>query len=479
MKTFKLLSAFLLNAILCLNSAHANVGEVYGFGARTMSLGGSQVAWGFDGYAAYANPAAVSLPAASSTLDQNKRLTLSWGFVAMEHSFTPITHVVVENNYTSDKVPARTGNVDLDYRTDFGQALGISYVFLPEWHRLALGIVTYSPINQLAYLDTGEPFVPEYVYYRSRTQRPIADFALGSESWEGLYFGAGLHFAFSLTANATIFLETNSAKPSTMRFSSAIKPKFSPYLGLLYAPDAKTQPEKSGSYSVGAVLRFPATSDNDLTLKSGARLLGSLPGLDFNFNATSAFYYDPLTVELGTSVKYSEMARIYLQADYQAWSKFASPPLNIQNPTVENCQGAPCSSPGVTISASKNPSFTYKDIFIPRIGHELTFDSWVFRLGYAYRPSFLQDISSGIGNYLDPPKHMLNAGVGFKFQHFLIFEVPTSLDFDLSYHQLVNQQITKTPGNEAGDLTDQKIGSPGYTAGGKIYGGSASFTLAL
>jgi long-subunit fatty acid transport protein len=444
--------------------ARANIGDIYGFGSRSAALAGATVAGGFEAFSAYSNPAGL-------TRTGEKRLQLSWGYLDMSPSFLPIENVVVENNYTSDK--RREGNVDTSYRDTFGQVLGLTYLIAPDFYRLSIGLANFQPMNQIAYVDSGETFEPEYFLYRARTQRPQYELGLGFQPASAISFGVGLHIAYSLTTNTSIFLQTDPTKPSTMRMAASMKPRVGPYFGAYYQ-----SPDKHGDITAGAVLRLPVKSASEIVLKSGARALGPLVALDFNATAVSAMFYDPLSVELGTTWRYLRTLRLYLQADYQAWSKFSPPSILITDPQTENCVGT-CT--GVGISAGHNPSYSFQDILIPRLGNEWEITpSTLLRVGYYYRPSMLADLPTEAGNYLDPPKHAFNLGVGFKFAHFLVFEAPCSLDFHFSYQRLVTQQISKTPGNELGVGTgNDKIGAPGYVAGGKIYGGGVSVSLAL
>ena len=441
----------------------ANVGEAYGFGPRTAALGGATVAWGFDGYASYINPAGLGLKPSYS----DKRLTLSWGIVHMDPRFRPIDNIIVENTYTSDK--QTSGNVDNSYRSTSGQVLGLSYRLFPESFNFTFGMTYFMPLSQAAYLDTGEPFVPEYVLYRTRTQRPQLEMAIGADLGRGVHIGSGLHLSFALTSNAIVMLQSDTTKPSTMRFSSSLKPKASPYFGLLFLP------AKDDSLSLGLVLRFPSAADNFMTLRSGARVFGSFDALDFNFLAASALFYDPLSVELGGSWQHAHNARLFWQLDYQAWGKFQAPALLIQDPSITDCADTSC---GMNISSGNNPKFDYKNIFVPRIGEEISIGKTAFRLGYSYRPSFLKNLPTEAGNYLDPPKHMMGIGAGFEFSRFLSFYVPCKLDLNLSYHHLVSQHVDKTDGDEKNTgVGNQKIGAPGYDTGGKIIGGGVSLTL--
>jgi hypothetical protein len=461
------LSVSLIAGLILLSTsspASANVGETFGFGARIMSLGGAGVAGGTESYSAYHNPAALGIG-----MGPDKRLLFSYGLMSMTPNFLPINNVVTSNSFIADnQVGSPTmGDVNTaSYRATLGQEVGLSYQILPEFYKLTVGIATFLPLNQLAYMDTGEAYQPEYVLYRSRTQRPQVDLGLGAELGNGISVGFGLHFAFSLTADAAVFINTKANSASSMKFASSVKPKVSPYLGFLYSP-----PESS-SYSLGAVIRFPAASDATMALKSGAQVIGPVGAVDFNFTATSAIYYDPWTLELGGSWEHLGFARAYAQLDYQIWSQFQPPALLVKQGEL--------TPPSTQITPGAVPILPYVNIVIPRIGEEISLnDVSTVRLGYAYRPSFLADVSSGAGNYLDPPKHMVSLGLGLNYKRFLVFETATRLDFNLSYHALVSQHITKTAGNEAGDLADKKIGSPGYDAGGNVLGGGVTLSLAF
>ena len=447
---------FLVCTPIFTSQAFANVGETFGFGSRTAALGGAGVAWGTGSFAAYYNPAALALPS-------EKRLLLDWGLVAMRPHFRPIQNIVTQNNYNSDS--QSNGNVDQNYKDTFGQSLGLSYRLLPGFGNLTVGIVTFMPIDQTAYMDTGESYIPEYILYRSRTQRPQVEVGLGLDLGHGFYFGGGLHTAFSLTSNASIFINANKNGTSSMRFIASLKPKLAPYFGLLYAPGEKEQKP----LSLGAVLRLPVASDNSMNVNTGVSLLGNLSALDINFNATSALYYDPMALELGASWQHSSRARLYGQLEYQVWRLYQTPALVIDQPQST-----------VVISPGSVPSPNYVNILVPRVGEELNLSEFVtVRLGYAYRPSIMSGLPTDVGNFLDPPKHMLNVGLGLNYESFLGFATPSRLDFHFSYQYLLVQHVVKTPGNEIGAMTDSKIGAPGYDAGGYLVGGGATLSLAL
>jgi long-subunit fatty acid transport protein len=223
----------------------------------------------------------------------------------------------------------------------------------------------------------------------------------------------------------------------------------------------------SSTWSFGSVLRLPLTTRNESRIDSGTGVFTGYPALDANFDAEGAAFYDPLTLELGTQIQTSESSKLLLEIDFQAWSKYETPYLKLSNPS------------GVIVSTGNVPVYQTRDILIPRVGHEIDLETWKLRAGYSYKPSIFSSLPTGAGNYLDPPSHRFAAGAGIKFDTFLGFASPYFLDFHLSYCHLASQTITKTAGNEGGVASDSKIGAPGYTAGGKIWGGGVSLSLEL
>lgn len=469
----------LILAVLGLNSAQANIIDTFGIGSRTAALAGAGTAWGFEGYAAANNPAALALAT-------DKRLTLSWGILAMIPNFVEPGRVVIQNEFTGNAAgdPATFGEVLQDYRNTFGQVVGINYQIAPEMGRLTLGVTFFIPFNQIAYMDTGETFLPEYVLHRSRTNRPQFEFGLGAEIAEGFYAGAGIHVGYTMTSKATLFLNNGAGRTSQARLSASLKPKLAPHLGLLYYSDGRipspTGPDKTkaGSFSLGMVFRAPVASESDITALSAARVIGNVAALDLNIGMTATQFYDPLTVSLGGSVKYMDTARFIAQADFEAWSDFEPPSITIGQPTINNCGGAGCN--GVSFTPSVPPEFTAQNIVVGKLAHELEVsDGVTMRLGYGYRPSIFSRLPTGIGNYLDPDRHMFTGGLGFRFANFLNFATPCNLDFHAAYHLMPTQTVVKTAGNEIGNASDTKIGGPSYDVGGNVAGGGVSLTVAF
>ncbi len=442
------------------NFAQANIGDLSSFGSKSASLAGNKVAGGFDSFTAYSNPAALS-----AGLSLDNPLEFGLGVIILEPKFNGINNVVIHNTYTSDNAAATLGDVDTNYRTIFSQTIGMR-LLASNWWKTSFGITVYLPLNHLAYIDSGEAFVPEYVLYQSRFQRPQFEISLGTNPAKWFSFGAGLHMGYALTSQVSTFLTTSSAKTSSMRVRATLKPKISPFFGVLFQSSPE-ESEKKGALTIGSVIRLPLMSPNNMQLNATTAIFGSAGAPQVNLLANAALFYEPLSVEIGTTYKVLNYLRTYLQVDFQKWSIFEPSALTLIN------------KEGLQISTPTNPYQKPRDIYIPRIGQEITLGNNNIRLGYAFRPGIYKNAPNSSGNAIDPDSHIFTAGAGIKFSRFFLINKSCRLDVHAAYHSLVNQTVTKTAGNEAGNLTDAKIGHPGYKVGGYLYGGGLSFHLEL
>ncbi|MBL7717146.1 MAG: hypothetical protein JNL01_16905 [Bdellovibrionales bacterium] len=437
-------------------SAWGNLLENVGASSSSAAMAGISAQGPGSQTAALSNPALLS-----GSSNRTERLKLQFSVVSLVPSFDPINNVVTANDYaTGTSTPTIVGNVDNDYKTTLGTILSANYRF-GENQKWGAGIFAYIPTLQMFYSDSGEAYVPEYILHRSRTQRPQIALGAARSLSSSFSVGFGGQVAYSLTGNGNVLLSQSGSNPSAMRFSASMKPLLQPYVGAAWEPSAKL--------ATGLVFRFPRTSDINFTLNSGARVLGSLGALDFNLKAAAAMSYDPMSIELAQTLKLTDTLTTIAQLDVQFWDKFEPSAMNIE--CSSNCI--------VVVNPSKNPAFDFRNIVIPRLGLEWKRPKWTFRSGYAYRPGIIaQGALSGAGNLLDPSRHTISAGAGFTGAKFLEFDAPYTLDFHVQYQSLVSEKVTKTSGNEVG-AAGSKIGSPGYTVGGKLFGAGLSLTLQI
>lgn len=453
-------SFFLLSTL-----AQASVGERFGFTSEAAALGSARSgARDATSASAYENPAQMSLAPASGAPEAS-RFRFHWSLLYSESSFEKIQGVVVENPVVSDTT--REANVDTNYPATLGQSIGFSVQSRKSARRWGFGAIAYLPLDQLALVDSGEAFVPEYALHRGRTQKPEFQTALSGLLAPNLSLGLGLYLGARLESDTTIFLNQGAGTVSTMRISAKLKTKATPYLGLSYLP--------SDSVSVGLVARLASSLPQTLNVQSGARAIGNVSALDFSFPAVGTMYYDPLSIQLGTQLRYASERSLYLQADYQAWSRFRSPAIVILDPSTSNCDP----SCGVDFAEGRASSAGTRDIIVPRIGHAWRFGRGEFRMGLLYRPSIYRDPPNGAGNALDPSETRGTIGYGWEFDSLFVFDAPGRLDLHAMAARYERQEIQKSPGDENGNLANRKIGDPGYRVGGSAWGGGMTILLYL
>lgn len=436
--------------------AQANISRISGLNPVASGAGGTVAASSANAFSASENAALLASPSF-------RRLQLSYGWVFLFPYLTPISNVVVENNTVSDK--NRSAAVDLGYRATQGQALGFRYQLFPDIMNTSLGVSTFFPWSALAYFDTGETFVPEYIMDRSRTQRPELQLGVGLEPWTHFYAGAGIKVAYSLTAKANVFLQTNPIKPSSMRFAASLQPYPVPAFSLGYAPDEGF----CAGCTFGVVANFPADHATVMDLTASSRVFGDTAALSFQMLGLSSMYFDPWTFQLGVGIPHFKYGRLKAEASFERWSTFKAPTIMIGNTSTSVCEnGTFCP---LQISPSQGIGTAFQDIWSFRLGEEWALPEsgayrWILRAGAAYRPSILKQTAASTGNYnfLDPSRWMYTLGVG-------ISKSPWSFDLFLAYHQLETQTVTKASSTD--------IGAPGYTAGGYFLGGGGALSVEL
>ena len=443
--------------------ALAAIGTGIGFSAKGSSLGGMSSNLERDGLSAFYNPAQMSQPRnghskrqpseKASPETQSGNIQFTWGFIFMEPQFKAIPGPVVTQNTTNGDAVV-SGSVDTDYPTVIGQAIGLNYRNKNHALKPSFGLVIYLPIDRFALIDSGEPFLPDYVLYRSRLQKPEFHFGAGLQLKPQWRLGAGVQLGAGLNAKTDVFLQPDSSKSSSMRIAASLKTKASPYFG--------TQIELTPAITSGLTFRLPLSNPQTLQVRASGRVIGDLSALDFSFQSLSTAYYEPMQVEWGNTIALPNDSKLHLQLDYQAWSRYESPNLEIDTTNTSNC--AP-NCGGLVFASSKYPSFTTKDVFVPRVGLELG----MFRVGYAYESSIFSD-PPVTHNLLDPSRHRISAGYGFHGSDFIGTFMAWTLDFSATYSVLESYSVQKS-----GDA----IGAPGFDVGGNLFGGGVSLNLSL
>ncbi len=431
-------------------AADASLGLTYGLGPKSSGLGGMTAALtpGSDPYLAFSNPGALGASDASA----RRRVDLGTSFVFLEHQFQGIQNVVVENAQNSDLSGSDTKSADVntDVLPIVGQAVGMRASFGPD-RSWSLGVSAFIPLERTSYSDTGEAWVPEYFLHRGRSQRPEVDLALSHVFKDRFQLGAGAHFGTSVTTRVSSFLATSGSKSSNMRVASSVKPKVSPFLGA-----SALFPRGH----VGAVVRLPLRERQTVVSSSKGEVFSGAGGPDVGFEATSTMHFEPLTAELGSSFEFLPGFSMMAQVNYERWSQFETPALNIM----------PGQS-GIPIVGSTQPTPEFRDLWIPRVGFEWHRLPFSVRLGGGFRKSIVDGAPGSATNYIDPPRQWVSVGGGLEFSRLFGLEAEWSIDAFAHYTRLKTLTITKS------EFEPTAVGSPGYKAGGSIFGGGAGLRI--
>jgi hypothetical protein len=431
-----------------------------GFGSQATALAGMTAGVGPSEYSAFLNPARIG-----QGLTKKSPFKAGLGLSVFSASFKPIDNIVVENSVMSSVTTPRYGSYDPSVSTVVGQWLGAEYFAVPQYG-LSVGVATYLPVGSLAVIDTGPLYQPEYVLYRTRWQRPKVAIGGSLNAGSGFRVGASLDIGFGTQAAADLYLQAGAGRASDQRLIVDIKPVFAPILGASF---------DTAYGAFAATVRGESKTEIELTTSANARVFGSLgAAIDFGYVTQTMLAYDPWSFELAYSTPPILGVIGKVQVDIQMWSQAKLPVATIDQSVSNNCNGNPgCTS---QFEPSIVPEIAFRDIVIPRFGIEIPNESFTFRAGYAYRPGVFEYLPSGATNFVDPDRHIVSGG----------FEIPITAQVKflahVQYQLLVEDVVVKSAGDEFGNTTapnNVKIGAPGYTIGGSVFGGGASLSFVL
>jgi len=368
-------------------------------------------------------------------------IVVEFGFEYLHPSFGSIDNVVIRNPQTSSDVAPVVGGVSQVYPDVFAQTIKAK-ILLDEVKKADLTLQTFLPLNALAQMDSGNTYLPEYVLYRTEKQRPRVS-AMGEMNLSDSFrVGLGLDLGFGVTSEATIFLQSGAGKYSNQRISATVKPRIIPigefeYDDYLFLIKAENKVNFSLNTSAGASV-FPPLSAS----------------FDISYSTNSALFFDPWTFDLSRRYRLSSVGMdtwaVDLGISYQLWSRFQS-----RAAVINDVSG--------TFTNGLAPSFTPRNLLVPRISIEKNFGMQRWELGYEFKDSIFKDTPSANGNYLDPPRHSFSLAA--------LFPLSSGWEWgaSLQVSRLTPQSVVKS------DVTE--IGAPGYQASGWLYGGNLNLTI--
>lgn len=353
--------------------------------------------------------------------------------------FKDINRVVITNNTNSST--ETYGKVNTNYTKFLGSALHIALPVGGTQHLGTLGLSVFLPIGDLVRTNSGDPFLPEYIMYRSRFQRTSIYLNFAKKWSDDLAWSFGALMGFQATAEVRTNLSLNGAAyGSWARAQSKVSPSVGAIASVTKMFDNKT-----------VYLAYQQEMKSNLKASVFGEITNpSLPLLDSTMS--SLIFYDPHTFRIGGTTKLADL-ELFGALEYQMWSGYKTPIIDVTK------------NGGVIVPSTNFEKIQTRDTLNPRIGikYNLT-DRWSTLLGAQYRMTPLKGEFSGSGNSVDV-NTVVGTG-GFQYR-MVIWSKDVHLGSAFQYHHLETKKVTKTTGQENGSAGN-KLGAPGYDIGGYI-----------
>lgn len=421
----------LLALLLSIPSAWASFPELFGPSSGSLALGNLPE-----------QKSAANNYQASALLGYSKQTQFNFSTFYTSTDFKDINDVVVKNETNSvNQLASDDVEVNPTPTVMFAAHFSIP-LFTPEGPKFNLSLI--APFDRLLEADTGDPYQPSYAMYANRFIRPSLHMSL-AKSWDDWSYGIGVMTGLQSNGETMIITRTTNGNPSVGKISFNAKPTMGITASIAKKYDNKT-----------TYLAFQQEMKSKLLSRAtGETEIGGGASFPFDFKVDTLLYYDPMTLQLGHQIA-EETYAVHFGLEFQQWDKYEASTLKLKKQ-------------GGDINGSENyEKLRPKNIFIPRLGFEKKIaDAWTLKTGYFFRPTPLKTKRlKHAGNSIDADKHVASTGVAYLFK---VYGKGVTLDVAYQLHLLETTKITKTSGQENGSGGDPKIGSPGYTVGGKIH----------
>jgi hypothetical protein len=373
-----------------------------------------------------------------SFLAFDSKAHFSFNLAYFKPHFNSINNVVIGNEMNTDDGVEKMGQSNVP---NSSENIFIGSMALPLFHPSGpkLGLTFFAPLDRLAEASSGDPYLPEYVMYRSRLSRSAFIFNL-IQKYKNLGISLGGYSGFQASGKTFFVARTSGdTSPSSGQIDFNAKPSLAALFSLSY---------KEGSHLFSFVWQQQMKSRFETTASGFTPVGGG--SLPFNLTMKSMAYYDPMILRLGYQ-KQNDSWRFLSSLQFEKWDDYETPRLKL------NQNG------GVIIGGSQPEKIKTKNIFMPQIAIEKTIKEVFYRIGYAYRASPLRKTHlKGSSNALDPDSHLTTLGLGIPLK---IWDKKIEFSVGYQYRFLENRKIIKTDGQENGSA-GRKIGAPGYRMGG-------------
>lgn len=353
--------------------------------------------------------------------------------------FKPMNGIVVTNNTNSSAAPT-TGNVSNDYAKFYGGGLHIALP-IGYQHLGTLGVSVFAPMGSLIETNSGDPFLPEYIMYRSRFQRTNVFVNFARQWGDSFAWSLGTLMGFEASADVSANLSLNGAAYGSWGKARA---KVSPALGVVASVVKKFDHAKA---------YFAYQQEMKSNLHAGVFGEINNPSLAlFQAGIDTMIFYDPHTFRLGTSYDLGSV-ELYGGVEYQLWSGYKPPTIFIAK------------TGGVIVPSTNYEHIVIRDTINPRIGLKVDLtDRWKTGLGFGYRMTPLKGNFSGSGNSIDTNTYIFSTGLEYRI---VIWSKDVNLGTSFEYQQLEKKHVVKTDGQEDGSA-GPKIGANGYDIDGYV-----------
>jgi long-subunit fatty acid transport protein len=425
----------ILVCLLFINTAMASYPELFGASFSTSGIGNQANFNVNDPSNNYYAPALLGLTDNFNVLLQS---------TSTATHFKSINNITVTNSTNSNN-PSTVGNAKVSYPKFYGSSLHASIPVGGVKHMGSIGLSIFAPIGTLVETNTGDPFLPEYVMYKSRYQRTSSYLNFAKKWDDNLAWSLGVLIGFQATAEVRSNFSLNGANQGSWAKSQT---KVDPSLGAIVSV-AKTFDHSAFYFTYQQEMKsnFKASAYGEITNPSIALIDSQL---------ASMMFYDPHTFRLGSTIK-SDSIELFGGVEYQMWTGYKTPIMTVGK------------NGGVVVPSSAYEKIHLRDTINPRIGTKINLtDRWSTLLGLAYRMTPFKGDFSGSGNSVDTNSYIGTAGLQYRM---VIWSKDVHLGSSLQYHRLEDKKVTKSSGQENGAAGD-KIGAPGYNLGGYILAAS-------
>ena len=423
--------------LLWAGAAHANIFDIYGFGARGISMGGAMTAIANDYTAAFYNPAALTEPE-----------LVRYGIDVL------VTVPHFETRLSRPACLDSAGDCALRFPEGYsarepsepdlfaGVTVGWAIPFEVGLGRLAMGVALYVPTVNLVRAQALDPVTPQYYMYQNLPDQLVILASLAWAPVDWFSFGAGVQILADVHGEANFRIDTTNHRFDQSDIHVEIVPKTAVIAGVLFRPSKGMRIGVSYRQALSLEFGLPAEVD-----ASGVLVIGLGTG--------GSVLYSPHQFQFGLGYHIAA-ADLTLSAelDYALWSKAPDPSPQVTVSVGGNVLDALGATGALDVGADAAPlDLGFSDTVTSRFGAEWEpLDWFTARVGYSFRPSPAPR-ATGPYNYLDNDVHSVAFGLGFSFMDPLsVHERPIRIDLGNAFGILPRRTILKPAGDPVGSL---------------------------